>query len=240
MTAVNNKAIVLAAFKHLIGERNPALIDTYLHDAYIQHSPMVKDGKAGLLAALHHLQQMPPAPVDSPSPVIRTIADGDYVMMHMNVAFMGKKMAIVDLYRLEEGKLAEHWDATQEQPVYAPGDMTMTGGTTVISDLEKTEENKMLVANFFRHPIAAFLAPDYLTHDPLQFRLDKQFAEQGPMSIHRIIGEGDFVLVQSSGTWGGISTVFYDICRMKNNLLAEHWRVMQAIPAALPHLNGMI
>lgn len=240
MTAINNKAIVLAAFKHLIGERNPDVIDTYLHDSYIQHSPMVKDGKAGLLEALHHLQKMPPPPANSPSPVVRTIADGDYVMVHMDVAFMGKKMAIVDLYRLEEGKLAEHWDATQEQPVYAPGEVTMTGGTTIISDLGKTVENKAQVADFFRHPEASFLSPDYLTHDPLQFRLDKQLAEQGPMTVHRIIGEGDFVLVQSSGERGGIPAVFYDICRMKNNLLAEHWRVMQVIPAVLPHLNGMI
>jgi len=240
MTTVNNKAIVLAAIKHLIGERNPEVIDTYLHDSYIQHSPMVKDGKAGLLEALHHLQKMPPPPANSPSPVVRTIADGDYVMVHMDVAFMGKKMAIVDLYRLEGGKLAEHWDATQEQPVYAPGEVTMTGGTTVISDLGKTVENKTQVADFFRHPDPSFLAPDYLTHDPSSFRLDKLLTEQGAMEVHRVIGEGDFVLVQSSGELGGVPAVFYDICRMKNNLLAEHWRVMQGIPATLPHLNGMI
>lgn len=240
MTTTDNKAIVLAAFKHLIGERNPDVIDTYLHDSYIQHSPMVKDGKAGLLEALQHLKKMPPPPVNSQSPVVRTIADGDYVMVHMDVAFMGKKMAIVDLYRLEEGKLAEHWDATQEQPIYAPGDVTMTGGTTTIRDIGKTGENKTLVADFFRHPHAVFLAPDYITHDPLQFRLDKQLAEQGPVMVHRIIGEGDFVLVQWTGKRGEVSAVFYDICRLENNLLTEHWRVTQVIPAVLPHANGMI
>jgi predicted SnoaL-like aldol condensation-catalyzing enzyme len=230
MTAVNNKAIVLAAFKYLIGERNPDVIDTYMHDSYIQHSPMVKDGKAGLLEALQHLKQLPPPPANSTSPIVRTIADGDYVMVHMDVAFMGKKMAIVDLYRLEEGKLAEHWDATQEQP--AAGNLT--GGAAVISDVALTSAHKMLVAEFFRHPAASFLAANYVTHDPLQFRLDS------PLTVHRIIGEGNFVGVQSSGELDGRPAVFYDICRVENQLLAEHWRVAQVIPAVLPHGNGMI
>lgn len=231
MTPANNKAIVLAAFKHLIGERNPDVIDTYLHDSYIQHSPMVKDGKAGLLEALMHLKKMPPPRAGGKSPIVRTIADGDFVMVHMDVAFMGKKMAIVDLYRLEGGKLAEHWDATQEQPVYAPGDITMTGGTDIIADRELTATNKQLVAAFFQQPDATFLAPDYVTHGSSEFLA---------VVVHRIIGEGNFVMVQSSGTPGGVWTVIYDIFRIANHLLAEHWRVAQAIPAILPHGNGML
>ena len=234
MIAANNKAVVLAAVKQLIGERNPDVIDTYVHDGYIQHSPMVKDGKAGLLEALQQLKKMPAPPAAATSPVVRTIGEGDFVMLHMDVAFMGKKMAIVDLYRLEGGKLAEHWDASQEQPEYAAGDITMTGGTAVIEDLTQTVENKRLVAAFFRQPAAALLAPDFVSHDPMANLLEER------LTVHRILGEGNFVMVQSSGVRDGVKMVVYDICRIKTNLLAEHWRVTQAVPAVMPHQNGMI
>lgn len=204
MSSISNKAIVLAALKHLIGERNTNVIDTYLHDAYIQHSATVKDGKAGLLEALEQLKQLPP-PAAAKSPVVRTIEDGDYVMLHLDVAFMGKNVAVVDLYRLENGKLAEHWDATQEN---AP-----TEGGSEITDLPLTEANKAAIARYVNSAYAG-----------------------EPVQVHRIIGEGNFVMVQASTQ----QAVRYDIYRLQNGQPAEHWQVTQAIPAHLPHNNGMI
>lgn len=204
MSSISNRAIVLAALKHLIGERNTAVIDTYLHDSYIQHSATVKDGKAGLLEALEQLKQLP-APAGAKSPVVRTIEDSDYVMLHLDVAFMGKNVAVVDLYRLENGKLAEHWDATQENAV--------TEGTTEITDLHLTAFNKAAIARY---------VPSAYAGEPVQ--------------VHRIIGEGNFVMVQASTP----KAVHYDIYRLQDGLPAEHWQVTQAIPVHLPHNNGMI
>lgn len=224
MSSISNKAIVLAAFRRLIGERNTSVIDTYFHDSYVQHSPMVKDGKAGLLEALEHLKQQP-APAEGKSPVVRTIEDGDYVMLHMDVAFMGKNVAIVDLYRLEEGKLAEHWDAMQEQPQKG----AITEGATEVTDWDLTATNKAIVEQYFREPGAALLSPDYHSHNGNSPGLEAR-------RVHRIIGEGNFVVVQSSAA----DVVCYDIYRLQEGLLAEHWQVAQAIPARMPHSNGMI
>ncbi|MBS0028135.1 nuclear transport factor 2 family protein [Chitinophaga sp. 22321] len=232
MIPANNKAIVLAALKQLIGARNPDVTDTYVHDSYIQHSPLVKDGKTGLQEALQQLKKMPAAPAPATSPVVRSIEDGHFVMIHMDVAFMGKKMAVVDLYRLEGGKLAEHWDATQEQP----GEVNITHGATTIEDLAQTVENKQLVAAFYRQPDAALLAPDFVSHDPL-YTSPGLFDQ---LTVHRILGEGNFVMVQCSAERNGVNMVVYDIFRAKNHLLAEHWRVVQVIPAVMPHPNGMI
>jgi predicted SnoaL-like aldol condensation-catalyzing enzyme len=223
MTSSNNRATVLAALKHLIGERNTAVIDTYVHDSYIQHSPQVMDGKAGLLEALNHLKQLPPPPPSAASPVVRTIADGDYVMLHMNIAFMGKKLAVVDLYRLEDGKLAEHWDATQEQLF----DVDLTAGASVVEDLELTAVNKDVVRRFFHDRDARLFAADFISHSA-------SLPTRG--QVHRILGEGNFVMVQLSRG----DAVFYDIWRLKDQLLAEHWQVAQVIPVAMPHGNGMI
>lgn len=218
MSSISNRAIVLAALKHLIGERNTNVIDTYVHDTYIQHSATVKDGKAGLLEALEQLKQLP-APAEAKSPVVRTIEDGDYVMLHLDVAFMGKNVAVVDLYRLGDGKLAEHWDAMQENAI--------TEGETEITDLHLTAFNKEVIARYLREPDATLLRPDSLLHSV--------YADE-PVQVHRIIGEGNFVMVQASTP----GAVHYDIYRLQNGLVAGHWRVTQAIPAHLPHNNDMI
>ncbi|MBO9728480.1 MAG: nuclear transport factor 2 family protein [Chitinophaga sp.] len=229
MTIINNRAIVLAAVKQLIGERNADAVDIFLHENYIQHSPQVKDGRAGLREAISQLKQLPAPPAGQASPIVRTIAEGDYVMLHMDIAFMGRKMAVVDLYRLEAGKLAEHWEATQEQPVGG----SLTSGTSTITAIDQTAENKQLMQRFFDQPDRALLAPDYVNHDVMPF-----FPQE--RTVHRIIGEGNFVLVQSSGILDGQPAVFYDICRVTQHLVAEHWRVAQKVPSVLPHTNGMI
>lgn len=208
--------MVLAAVKQLIGERNPDAIDTYVHDDYIQHSPQVKGGKAGLKAALQQLRQLP-APEQRESPIVVVMAEDDYVLLLMQLSFMGKRLAIADLYRVADGRLAEHWDATQEQ-----------ANTLVIPGVAETgvpAVNKAVVRQFFENVDIALLGPGYA--GPRDFR--------GHI-IHRMVAEGTLVMVQS--TCDG--AVFYDIFRLKDQVLAAHWRVSQEIPAMMPHENGMV
>ncbi|NLR59308.1 SnoaL-like domain-containing protein [Chitinophaga polysaccharea] len=216
MTTANNKAMVLAAVKQLIGERNPQAVDTYVHDDYIQHSPQVKGGKAGLKAALEQLRQLP-APGRQESPIVMVIAEDDYVLLLMQLTFMGKRLAIADLYRVVDGKLAEHWDATQEQAIT----MVIPG----VEELGVPAVNKAIVREFFRSADGALVAPGY--GGPLDF---------GGHTLHRMVAEGALVMVQSSCN----GAVFYDIFRLKDQLLASHWRVSQVIPAVMPHENGMV
>ncbi|NLR80954.1 nuclear transport factor 2 family protein [Chitinophaga eiseniae] len=216
MTTVNNKAMVLAAVKQLIGERNPDAVDTYVHNDYIQHSPQVKGGKAGLKTALQQLRQLP-VPEQRESPIVVVMAEDDYVLLLMQLRFMGKRIAIADLYRVADGKLAEHWDATQEEAItlVIPG----------IAEPGVPAVNKAIVQQFFGSGDIALLAPGYT--GPQDF---------GGHIIHRIIAEGALVMVQS--TCHG--AVFYDIFRLEDQLLAAHWRVSQVIPAVMPHENGMV
>ena len=55
-----------------------------------------------------------------------------------------------------------------------------------------------------------------------------------------MIGEGNFVLTQSEGEFAGKPTVYHDLFRIENGQIAEHWDVMQEIPAEMPHGNGML
>ena len=59
-------------------------------------------------------------------------------------------------------------------------------------------------------------------------------------SIHKVLGEGDFVLVVSEGQWNGTTNAFYDLLRFENGKAVEHWDVIQPVPTeGLANTNGM-
>ena len=82
---------------------------------YIQHNPTAPDGIEGFKAFLGFLREKFP---DSRSEIKRAFADGDYVILHVHsVREKGTRgRAIVDIFRLENGKIVEHWDVVQEIP----------------------------------------------------------------------------------------------------------------------------
>ena len=107
-------------YRYIIRDLRIDLLDEYVHDDYIQHSSMLPDGKAGLLKALTYLKAMPKPVEAGPSPVVRMIAEGDLVMAHLDVTFMGKRRAIIDIFRFKDGKVIEHWDVQQVVPETMP------------------------------------------------------------------------------------------------------------------------
>ena len=67
-------------------------------------------------------------------------------------------------------------------------------------------------------------------------------AEQGIQMIytgvHMVVAEGDFVFTASEGTLGGTPTAFYDLFRVADGKIVEHWDVIAEIPADMAHDNG--
>jgi predicted SnoaL-like aldol condensation-catalyzing enzyme len=82
---------------------------------YVQHNPTAPDGIEGFKAFLGFLREKFP---DSHSEIKRAFADGDYVILHVHsVREKGSRgRAIVDIFKLEAGKIVEHWDVAQEVP----------------------------------------------------------------------------------------------------------------------------
>ena len=82
---------------------------------YIQHNPTAPDGIEGFKAFLGFLREKFP---DSRSEIKRSFAEGDYVILHVHsVREPGSRgRAIVDIFRLEHGKIVEHWDVVQDIP----------------------------------------------------------------------------------------------------------------------------
>ena len=250
----SNKTIVLEAYKYIIGQCNTELIDTYISDNYKQHSPTVKDGRAGLTEMIGFLKMIPRTG-ETASPIVRAIEDGDLVAVHLDIAFMGKRMAVIDIFRVEDGKLAEHWDAAQEYPIGMNSVITITNGPAIIEQGADTSKNKLLVKRFFAEAFEKrnlALATEHLSAGYTEHALEILLSagketvflnarmEAGQTKTHRILGEGDFTVVQSEGIIENIPFVFYDIFRIENNKIAEHWSVQQQVPTAMAHSNGMI
>jgi len=57
--------------------------------------------------------------------------------------------------------------------------------------------------------------------------------------VHHIVAQGEFVFTQGEGVLHGVPTVFYDLFRVENEKLAEHWDIVFAKPDSLPHSNGL-
>ena len=120
METKSNKQIVANFYRDIIRDQKLELVDNYVHDDYIQHSPMLKDGKGALLEALNYLKAMQKAAEPGSSPIVRMIAEDELVVVHLDISFMRKRRAGVDNFRLKDSKVIEHWDVQQDVPEAMP------------------------------------------------------------------------------------------------------------------------
>lgn len=214
-------------------------------DKYVQHNLAVGDGLSGFGAVL---QQLPAG--SAKVNTVRLLQDEEYVVAHTVYNFFGPKIGF-DVFRFENGKIVEHWDNLQTTPDQPnPSGRTMIDGVTEVADLEKTDPNKALVAAFVNDVLVSgkldklsgyFDGDNYLQHNPaiadglsgLGAAL-KAMAEQGITMkytrVHKVLGQGNFVLVISEGEFAGKSTSFYDLFRVHQGKIAEHWDTMETIP----------
>ena len=227
---------------------------------YIQHNPFIPTGLEPFIGLLRVL-----AEAGTTAENIRMFEDGNYVFMHniwRNAApFGADTMVSFDIIRVDEnGKVAEHWDALQPLVTETASGRSQTDGPTEVTDLDKTEENKALAVALVedvlmgKNPakITEYIsAENYAQHNP--FIKDglagiveavEALTAQNNMfqytEIHAVLGEGNFVLTISEGQWNGTTNAFYDLFRMEDGMIVEHWDVIQPVPTeGLANTNGM-
>ena len=238
----SNKQKVVALLKSIetgasepVGFINP--------NKYIQHNLAVADGLNGFGELL---KQLPPksAKVNT----IRVFQDGEFVFAHTEYNFFGPKIGF-DIFRFENGLIVEHWDNLQETVVKTKSGRSMIDGTAEISDVDKTNGNKNVVENFIidvlqgKNPskITDYISTEkYLQHNPgvadglsgLGAAVDQLNKSGMPMiynKTHKILGEGNFVLTVSEGMFLKKDVTFYDLWRLENNKIVEHWDVIENI-----------
>lgn len=119
-----NRQAVLEFYELAINQKDYQAAEKFIGPHYIQHNPMAQDGKEGLKNFIEYLHANQP---DYHSEIVRSFADGDYVILHVrNTPAPGEPgNAIVDIFRLEAGKVVEHWDVVQAIPEDPANDNTM-------------------------------------------------------------------------------------------------------------------
>jgi predicted SnoaL-like aldol condensation-catalyzing enzyme len=110
-----DKKNVLEFYEKALNQKDFDAAAKYLGTRYIQHNPGAADGPDGLKAFVQFLKDKFP---NSHSEIVRSFADGDFVILHVHaIREPGTRgFAIVDIFRLENGKIVEHWDVRQEVP----------------------------------------------------------------------------------------------------------------------------
>lgn len=244
MTAiVSNKEKAIALIESLeTGAKEPI---AYINpEKYIQHNLSVADGLAGFGEVMAN------APEGGfKAKVVRAFEDGDFVILHTAYDFFGPKAGF-DIFRFEDGRIVEHWDNLTPITPPNPSNRTQLDGSTKILDTEKTADNKALVTNFVKDVLQhgkadmldTYINPEkYLQHNSsIADGLDglgqalQYFAENNLIlqydTVHGVFGEGNFILAVSEGKFGAnVHSSFYDLFRVENGKLVEHWDIIEPI-----------
>ncbi len=210
---------------------------------YIQHNLLAEDGLAGFGKLLSTVPER-----TLRAKVVRAFEDGDFVFLHTEYNFFGPKVGF-DIFRFENGLIVEHWDNLQEIALKNHSGRSMIDGTFEITDLEKTSENKNLIKNFVTDVLGAgkmekiseyFEGDHYIQHNPYISDgisgLTKALEDMNTQGItmayektHIILGEGNFVLAVSEGKFAGENVSFYDLFRIENGKIGEHWDTLETL-----------
>jgi predicted SnoaL-like aldol condensation-catalyzing enzyme len=122
-----NKKIVTDFYDKAINQKDFEAASVHLGDKYIQHNPLAADGPEGLKNFLAFAKQNIP---NYRTEFKRIFADGDYVIVHAHARAnpadpADRGSAVMDIFRLENGKVVEHWDVVQPVPEKANNANTM-------------------------------------------------------------------------------------------------------------------
>lgn len=217
---------------------------------YIQHNPETHEGREGLAALFKRLSQSAPR-----VNLARTFSDGDYVFAHTEYDFSRRRIGF-EVFRFEGDLTVEHWDNIQSRQDANASGHSMIDGATEVTDRDKTEANRALIQSFINDVLITAQAEQldtllaryintkqYTEHSPdfsddiqaLRLALTASDSNSGIrlnyQHLHRLLAEGNFVLSVCEGHRNGIHTSFYDLYRIENSQIVEHWDTTEAVPA---------
>jgi predicted SnoaL-like aldol condensation-catalyzing enzyme len=229
--------------------RAAAALEKYIGDRYTQHSTGVADGKDGFLAFFTPFLARHP---DRDIRIVRALEDGPYVFVHVYQRLNGgaTEWVTTDLFYTDANdKIVEHWDVISAFTGANPSGHTQVDGSIEIRDLEQTERNKALIAEFSRvvlqggqlDRLTHFISDTLIQHN---FEIAdgiaalRQFWEKlaiaGRPIVYRtrfrVVGSGNFVVTYSQVEIGKDEFAVFDIYRLESGLIAEHWDNAEAIP----------
>jgi predicted SnoaL-like aldol condensation-catalyzing enzyme len=245
------KQLIEQAVHELFDRRDVSAVERYWSPGYVEHSILGADGLQGLRDLAGSL------PEGFRHMRTRVLGKEDLVVVHGRYEGLGAAPVVAfDVWRVDDDKIVEHWDAHQAWAAQTPSGHTMLDGPTEISSPASTAASRKVVESFVelimmggdRAQIGRFFCGDrFVQHNPqiadgvsgLGRAIQTGVWEAVVDKVHRIVAEGEFVFTQGEGILRGKPTAFYDLFRVEGDKLAEHWDVVFTKPAELGHDNGL-
>ncbi|MDE5419606.1 hypothetical protein L3049_16565 [Labilibaculum sp. DW002] len=185
---------------------------------------------------------------------IRIFEDKEFVIMHnkyTNLEGYPGPIITFDIVRFENGKIAEHWDNIALEINESINGNSQTDGAVIIKDISLTEKNKAVVSEYMQvmlsgefDKIAKHInGENYIQHNSIIDngvsgvlntieKLKTEGIDVVFNKVHRIFAEGNFVLAIVEGSMGDKPTSFYDLFRIENGQIVEHWDILEEIQAS--------
>ena len=218
---------------------DPAAVEVVNPNKYIQHNPQTHEGGEGLAALFKRISQSSPK-----VNVVRAFEDGEYVFAHTEYDFSTRRIGF-EVFRFEGDQAVEHWDNIQERKGPNTDGNSMVDGPTEVTDLARTEANRKLVRSLVADvfvgggldQFSAYVDESDLTEHSPELDLEAKASAMNYQRIHRVLAEGNFVLVASEGDSRGVWTAFYDLFRVAEGKVVEHWDTIETIPPRVEWKN---
>ena len=242
---ISNKKEDICKLLKGIETGDPASVVVVNEEKYIQHNPQTHEGSEGLAALFKRLSETSPR-----VNIVRIFEDGDFVFAHTEYDFATRNIGF-EIFRFENGQAVEHWDNIQERKGPNPSGHSMVDGETKVMDDEKTESNRVVIQSLIQDVLIQghfekfdnyINQEHYAEHNPyigdnlveLSSALSK-FASDDSISIkydkcHRLLAEGNFVLSVCEGMANQKPSSFFDLYRLKDGEIVEHWDTTEVIP----------
>lgn len=238
--------IIRTTGTELFVHRDPSAVDRHYTEDFVQHSPLAPDGREGLR---QFVQSMPD---DFRVDMVRMLDDHGTVAVHSVYEGLGPEPLVgFDVFRVEDGRIAEHWDVLEPLRTGPDGARPQLDGPVAVTDHERTQDNKRIAAEWVeaalvggdRHAVQDHMSPRGCTEHTGGTPDGPQPAYQ---RLRRVVGEGNFVLTVAEAVPGGSrdggstgTVACYDLWRLDDGRIVEHWGVAQPVPERMAHANGM-
>ncbi len=241
--AYSNRELAIKFVEGLNGLSSNAF--SLLHSTSFKHHNLtIVDGKE---AFVKHLENKIKQGLSIE--IVRVIEDNDYVFVQ-SVYNSRKPEIVYDVFRFAEGLIVEHWENAEKiNPTNSSG-RSQIDGPIRIMDKEFTKRNKEIIVEFLTTLLIQkkidkvdkyFNGDIYIQHNSnvadglhsiknLLYKYKRENINVGFTKIHKVIGEGNFVLTMNEGYFENDTIAYFDLFRLENGIVAEHWDVISTIP----------